>query len=276
VTLAVARRPAPAAARRPGERAFEDDVARRLRKSGASPQLIERVARAVSGEGGRHVIDRAAEALGRMFAIARLPRARGAGQVLAFAGPAGSGKTTSLSKLALRMVRAGRRVGLATLDTRRIGAVEGLRSLARLLGAPFFALRGADDLAAVAASGLELLLLDTTGRAAYDVRALAALRRALAAARWATATHLVLPATSSRAALAELQRGFEPLLPEGEPAGCVLTKLDETREPAPVLEHVLERGLPVAFLAHGPDLARHFVRAEPGRIADLLLRGRVA
>ena len=63
------------------------------------------------------------------------------------------------------------------------------------------------------------------------------------------------------------------VLPVG---GCIVTKLDETRRPATVLEAICEENLPVAFLSAGSDLARDLVRATPEVFADLFLRGRAS
>lgn len=276
VTLAVAdRAPArPKAKKR--EDAFEREVASRLVRTGATRALVDRVAGALDAlpADERHIIDRSAQALGSLFTYAQLKRAPGAARALAFVGPAGSGKTTSLSKLAVRLVRAGRRVGLATFDTRRVGALEGLRATAGLLGAPFFPLRSDRDPVTpeILASRVELLLVDTCGRPEQDVANLSRLWPGLKKARWSTDTQLVLPATSSRAALDQVRSAFAAL----ELSGCVLTRLDETREPAPLFEHVLDCGLPLAFLADGPELNRHFRRADADAVADVLLRGRLS
>jgi flagellar biosynthesis GTPase FlhF len=56
----------------------------------------------------------------------------------------------------------------------------------------------------------------------------------------------------------------------------IITKIDETREPAPVLELVRELSLPVAFLSDGQDIGRDFHRARREHLADLLIRGRIA
>jgi flagellar biosynthesis GTPase FlhF len=274
VTVAIALRPTPTPAKPRREDRGEREIASRLARSGASPEFSQRVGNAMGQTdpgGDQHVIDRAAEAIGGLFEYASLKRVRGSARALAFVGPPGGGKTTSLSKLALRLVRSGRRVGLATFDTRR---VEGLRATAELLGVPFFPLRHERQPAPTELlhSGVEILLVDTSGRPDADIEALNNLWRVLRSERWTTTTQLVLPATRSRAALMELRRSFEGLPLDG----CVLTRIDETREPAPALEHVLECKLPLAFLANGPDLTRHFLRAEPGVVADLALRGNLS
>lgn len=251
---------------------FEREVAHRLTACGAGPELVERLRAAFEAEpaGGvdGHAIDRAARAIGGLFAIAHSPRLRGATRVLAFVGPTGCGKTASLVKLATRLVRAGRRIELATLDARRVGAVEALRAHAALLGVPCHVLRDPRDAARHVRAGLDALLVDTsTGQEA----AIAELRTALDGTRGRFDAYLVLPASASRAALAEAARASAPI----GVAGCVLTKLDETRQPGPLLEHVLASDLAVALLADGPELG-DLHRASDEHFADLLLRGRLA
>jgi flagellar biosynthesis GTPase FlhF len=269
--------PGPRARLRPGLRPdpFEREVAHRLTSCGAGAELVERVraafAAAPDDGGDRHAIDRAAEAIGGMFVVAHSPRLRGATRVPCFVGPSGGGKTASLVKLATRLVRAGRRVELATIDARRVGAVEALRAHAQLLGVPCHVLREPADAARLARAGLDALLIDTGGRSETDLPALSALRAALDGTRGHFDAHLVLPASASRAALAEAWRAFAPL----GLAGAVLTQLDETRQPAPLLAQVLEHDLAVALLANGPELG-DLVRASGERFADLLLRGRLA
>ena len=60
------------------------------------------------------------------------------------------------------------------------------------------------------------------------------------------------------------------------PTALVLTKLDETAQPAPALEFAASAGLPTAFLCDGAEISRHLHRTTPERVADLFLRGRIA
>jgi len=252
------------------------DVRRAMRRVGASKSLVEHVAEHVGQRlaEGRHPLDLAAEEIGRLFRVAR-GGARGSLRTFAFVGPAGVGKTTSIVKLALRLVRAGRRTALATLDGGRVGAVEQLHAYAKLLDVPLFVLGAASELPdrRAALDAAEVLLLDTTGEVDADAREIATLRAALASARpeQALDAYLVLAAGASRAALAETQRAASGARPDA----ALLTKIDETRIVAPALEHVLAQRLPVAFLSDGPDIASRFHRPSGELFADLLLRGRL-
>ncbi|MCY3001665.1 MAG: hypothetical protein NTV21_07665 [Planctomycetota bacterium] len=258
------------------------DVERVLRRGGASEGLIARTLEAVqrSLARGPFALDAAAESLGRTVAIAPSPRVqkRGPGVsvqpcILAFVGPTGVGKTTTLAKLASRLVRGGRRVGLVSMDTQRPGAVEQLRALASAMGASVATARDVTELSgAIASFGApECVLVDTTGRSPRDVHAIASLSSALERSGATLDTYLVLQATASRSALEDAVQGFAA----ARPSAWVLTKLDETRQPAPALECASEAGASLAFLCDGQEISANFHRAAPERVADLYLRGRL-
>lgn len=282
VTVALGVPAAPLAPRAEREDPGLRDVRRLLERNGASRELVERVLRAVgsSGRKGAFAIDAAAELLGRTIAAAPSPRARGRdalAPVLAFVGPTGVGKTTTLAKLAARLVRAGRRVALTAMDGGSVGARAQLEAYGRLLQAPVRHAADSEQLAraVVASRGVDLVLVDTSGRSPRDAQALRDLARELGGAREhspALDVYLTLPATSGRAALDEALLGFGP----AAPTALVLTKLDETSQPAPALEFASAAGLPTALLCDGAEIARHLHRTTPELVADLFLRGRIA
>ena len=78
----------------------------------------------------------------------RAERRRAVSMAKALIGQSGTGKTTTIAKLAGRMVRAGRRVVLATLDSGRIGVEAQLRAFGAELRVPTISL---DDPARIAA-----------------------------------------------------------------------------------------------------------------------------
>src|SRR5690606_31251524 len=136
-------------------------------------------------------------------------------------------------------------IELATLDTRRVGSVEQLRAYGKLLDVPVHLVHeGARvDGAALGLPGPDIVLLDTTGRPAQDVPRLLELSRTLASQNEGVQhqTLLVLPATANESALLEVAESCQDLTL----AGVVITKIDETREPATVLDLVREMDLPV-------------------------------
>lgn len=252
------------------------ELAQRLERNGVSAArtnaLVEAVRKRVA-EGG-HVLDLAADEIGKLFPPVRLGRVEGRTRVLAFAGSTGVGKTTTIVKLAKRMSRAGRKVELATLDSHRVGAVEQLRAWAAVLELPLTVLKRGVRMnpAALSSGAVDLLLLDTTGHPRHDAELLAQLSEALAGTPALLDVHLVLPAPASHAALETAWKPFEALAP----AAASVTKLDETEDKALALEFALERKLSVAFLCDGSDVDANFRRASGDSVADLWLRGRMA
>ncbi len=277
---AVRQAPAPSAVARtkplrdPGLR----EVGRRLERSGASRSLIEQTLRAVaqSGARGTHTIDVAARFLGTRFGVAKSPKAGRATQIIAFVGPTGVGKTTTISKLAGRLARAGRKVAVATTDVDHPAGTAALHRHATELGVPVNEARNAKELLATVARhrDAEVLLLDTAGRSPLDAASVRGLSRVLERTSNAVSltSYLVLPATSQKEVLEEALRGFA----ECEPSACVVTKVDETQRIAGVLEFTAFHNLDVAFLCDGADPSEHLHRPKPEHFADLLLRGRLA
>ena len=190
-------------------------------------------------------------------------------------GATGVGKTTTLAKLAARLVRAGRRIGLVTLDVQRPGAVEQLGAFAKSMQTSVELADDGADLARIVARSAanDCVLVDTTGRSPRDAAALAELSTMLqqGGARATLETYLVVPATASRAAIDEARVGFAG----AQPSAWIVTKLDETREPAAALECAAQVRAPVAFLCDGQDVGLHLHRADPEMFADLLLSGRI-
>jgi flagellar biosynthesis GTPase FlhF len=259
------------------------DVRDRLLEHGASADLVRRVLARLSDRGARgtHAIDAAARVLGASFPILpspKRPRASSRPHGIAFVGPTGAGKTTTLAKLGRRLSEAGLRVAFASLD----GAGSGLLDRAGKLESdldrtelPLVVLRGGADLrAAWRGRTPDVVLLDTPGLSPRDGAELDGLARELERlSAWAPIdAYLVLAATQSRASLALCMRAFA----RTAPVGSVLTKLDETDQPAGVLEEVGRARLPVAFLCDGQDVRAHLARPSHDRLADLLLRGRYA
>ncbi len=253
------------------------DVIERVRAAGASPELADDVAEHVrlKGSHGAFAIDTAATALAGLFEAAPSPTTTSKPRVIVFAGPTGSGKSTSLGKLAYRLKRAGRKVAVASLDTARPGATEFLRLLGENLEMPFVPIQSRDGLSTLLTefADYDAILLDTTGRSPADHEHLGQLRTVLGEgfAGAAVSTYLVVSASTGSETLEEVHRGFARIQPDA----LVITKFDETRRTAVPLEFSREVDLPVAFLCNGQDIGRDLYVATPDRMADLVLGGRV-
>ena len=184
--------------------------------------------------------------------------------VLVF-GVNGTGKTTTVAKLAQRLKNEGRSVLLAAADTFRAGATEQLQTWAKRLGAPFVGAnsgKGADP-AAVAfdavdagvARGIDTVLVDTAGRLHTDERLREELKKVVRVVgkRHGGAPHeslLVLDATIGQNAVHQATE-FSAAVPL---TGLVITKLDGTAKGGSVV--ALRRAVPapIRFLGTGETL----------------------
>lgn len=190
-------------------------------------------------------------------------------RVAALVGPTGVGKTTTLAKLAANFrLRDGIRVGLITVDTYRVAAVDQLRTYANLIDVPMHIVttprempQALDDLA-----GADLVLIDTAGRSPQDDLRIQELRAFLQAAR-ADEVHLVLSLT---AGLRHLSLAVERFRRVG-PTAVLLTKLDEASGCGSILSAARQAELPLSYLTTGQDVPDDIEIADPQRIAERLL-----
>jgi len=196
-------------------------------------------------------------------AAAPLARAPAPPTVILIFGVNGTGKTTSVAKLAKRLQREGRSVLLAAADTFRAGATEQLKVWADRLGAPFVGASQRGDPAAVAfdaveaaaTRGVDTVLVDTAGRLHTDERLREELKKVVRVVgkRRAGAPHeslLVLDATVGQNAVrqAEVFAAAVPL------TGLVITKLDGTAKGGSVVALRRLVPVPIRFLGTGESV----------------------
>jgi flagellar biosynthesis protein FlhF len=196
-------------------------------------------------------------------------RAEGRRNVVALVGPTGVGKTTTIAKLAANFrLKEKRKVGLITVDTYRIAAVEQLRTYADIIDLPMAVVSTPREMreAVTKMSDLEIILMDTAGRSPRDEVKIQELRSMLAEAK-ADHVHLVLSAVGSAAAL---KRTAEQFASVGASA-LVLTKLDEATSLGNVLPMLRESKLPVSYVTDGQNVPDDIEAAESRKLARMVL-----
>jgi fused signal recognition particle receptor len=175
-------------------------------------------------------------------------------------GVNGSGKTTSIAKLAYRYKQEGRQVLLAAADTFRAAAMDQLevwagRAEVSIVKGPEGGDPGAvvyDALQAARSRGMDLLIVDTAGRLHTQYNLMAELRKVRKVAGRGVEgspheTLLVIDATTGQNALAQARHFQEAV----EVTGVVLAKLDGTAKGGMVFAIARELGLPVRFVGTG-------------------------
>lgn len=190
-------------------------------------------------------------------------------QVIALVGPTGVGKTTTLAKIAAGFrFDLGCKIGLITLDTFRLGAVDQLLQYAELISAPLEVVSSPDQVTAALQRLREcdLVLLDSAGRAPRDAEQLLVLREFLQCAQ-PHATQLVVSATSSTEYVADAVRQFSML----GPTHLLITKLDEAVHFGGWLSFLKDNRLPISYLTTGQHVPQDIAVASSRRLASLLL-----
>lgn len=189
--------------------------------------------------------------------------------VIVFVGPTGSGKTTTLAKLAARWCLNRRlNIGLITTDTFRVAAVDQIREYATLLGLELAVAFSATEAAHAAQrfKDKDVILVDTPGRNHYDQIGLAGIRNVLKGLGPVTVL-LHLPMVLDRRHVAELIGNFQALGPNY----LVLTKSDETHRYAMLTSVLCETDCPIAFVTDGQRVPQDIHPATAGELAEMLM-----
>lgn len=199
-------------------------------------------------------------------------------QVVLVVGVNGSGKTTTIGKLASQFKAAGKSVVIAAGDTFRAAAVEQLQVWGDRAGVPVLTAPEGSDPASLAfdaikqaqASGADLLMIDTAGRLQNRADLMEELAKIVRVIRKVdeTAPHntlLVLDATTGQNALSQVET-FRKL---ADVSGLVMTKLDGTAKGGVLVALADKFGLPIHAIGVGEQID-DLAPFDPEEFADAL------
>ena len=211
----------------------------------------------------RAIAERVATLLAGPAEPGRLRRAASGPTVLLVMGVNGTGKTTTVAKLAARFKRHGDSVLLVAADTYRAGAIDQLKIWADRIGVPCVSGASGGDPAAVAFDGLEaalargasLVIIDTAGRLHTQEGLMDELRKVgrVIGRKIPDAPHeafLVLDGTVGQNAVQQA-KVFTQVI---RPTGLVITKLDGTARGGATVALRRELAVPIRFLGVGEGL----------------------
>jgi flagellar biosynthesis protein FlhF len=201
-------------------------------------------------------------------AVARPTTGRGC-RSICLIGPTGVGKTTTIAKLAAAFkLRQRQKVGLITIDTYRIAAVDQLRTYANIIGVPLKVVLTPTELVAAMKefSDCDTVLIDTAGRSQADQLKLNELAQFILAGK-PTEVHLVLSSTTTQEAMEAALERFGAVRVDQ----IIFTKLDEAVSFGVLLNVARIAARALSYVTTGQDVPDNIEVGQPRRLARLIL-----
>jgi len=199
---------------------------------------------------------------------------KGTKRVMMFVGPTGVGKTTTIAKLAARysyIQEKRSKVGIITLDTYRIGAVEQLFQYAKMMRLPIEDVVDPNDFnnALSSLSHCDVILIDTVGSSQYDKDKLLKLNNFIQSSHFQIDVNLVLSAGSKLEDLKEIYKNFSFLNIDT----LIFTKFDETKVFGTIFSLIYDIDRPVSYFSIGQEVPDDIVPASSDFLVECILEG---
>lgn len=192
-------------------------------------------------------------------------------KIQVFVGPAGSGKTTSLIKMASHLVvREGKKVALVTTDTMKVGATDQMRIYAQILNVPFAVVRQKSDWEKIIAqlSSYDAILVDYSGVGLKTMQEISFIRNLLPTDNLNSQVHLVLSCLAKDSDLTEIGKrykvtGFQDV---------IFTGLDESNQHGTIYNFMKRFSVPLHSFGIGTRVPEDFEVATKERVLDLIFK----
>lgn len=189
-----------------------------------------------------------------------------------FVGTSGSGKTSSLIKLAARLVvQERKKVAILTTDTMKVGASEQLKVYAKILNVPFGILRNKEDWDKVlnALVDIDCVLVDTPGVSLRSLEEIELIKSSIPEVlNVHPQVHLVQSVTMKNTDAKKYAEKFKVFDFED----ILFTKLDESVQHGVIYNQFKNFGKPILGFGVGTDIPEDFEFASKERVIDLLFK----
>jgi flagellar biosynthesis protein FlhF len=204
----------------------------------------------------------------RVMVAEQLGIKEGKPNIVAFVGPSGVGKTTTIAKLsAINMLEEKYSVALISLDHQRIGATSTLEKYAGIIGLPYKTVQSEKELKSIIAQfkKKQLIFVDTPGIAVMNKEGIAKLAKQLNSIS-PSEVHLLISATTKDKDMVCLCSAYAPC----QVNRLIFTKIDETSEFGNLLNLLENKKIPLAYVTNGQQIPEDIIQGQSKTIADLL------
>lgn len=193
------------------------------------------------------------------------------GKIHCFVGPAGSGKTSALIKMASQMVvREGKKVALFTTDTFKVGAADQMKIYAQILNVPFSVIRSQNDWNHLMRYlvNVDCVLVDYTGLSLKSNEEIQMLKSLLPPGSLNPQIHLTLSTNVKDSDAKELGRRYSVLGYKD----VIFTGLDESTQHGTIYNFMKRFDVPLHSFGIGPRVPEDFEFATKERLLDLIFK----
>jgi len=194
------------------------------------------------------------------------------GAIMAFIGPTGVGKTTTLAKLVAQFALfRNKKVALLTIDTYRIGAVEQLKTYSEIIGVPLDIVNTPEELkdSLQRHRDKEVIFIDTAGRSTKNKEQVLELQRFIDTIPERRDIFLTLSATTKGKDLCKIIEEYRRL----KFNKLIITKIDETMNLGCIVNVADQAGMPVVYITDGQNVPDDIDELCPEKAAEMVLRG---
>jgi flagellar biosynthesis protein FlhF len=186
--------------------------------------------------------------------------------VVALVGPTGTGKTTTVAKLAAKFAQkyGPEQVALVTIDTYRIAAFEQLATYGKIIGCAVKKAHNSQELNDILYQmrNKKLVLIDTAGFSQRDARLIDQLTQYEQSLNVEIRKFLVLPAGSQYQVLNQTVKAYRST----DISGCIFTKLDECYSMGEALSVIIENDLSLSYVTDGQRVPEDIKLADSANL----------